>query len=866
MMSERFKIRGESKKKKILFVAMLNSIHAARWLSQFDGCADWDVHIFPSTINEAHLLIKNNPNITIHYSDDNDGNCSLKKVIEDIKPDIVHTLEMQHAAYKVLPIKQKKGDSFPLWFYSCWGSDINWFEQFPEDKEKIIQVLNRCDAFFCEDKQTIDKVIESYNFKKPILNVQATGGLRANYFRSKFKFIPPSKRNYIVVKGYSGWVYKPETVFEAIKLCYKEILDRKLKIVVYLSGDVQRYIDELLLLGLEVETFKHTQDYDQVMELFAGSKINVAASLSDGISNSMLEGMLMGAFPIQSIPSLSGGAAEYIVNGKNGVLLDPLDVKGYAEAIVNAISNDKLLDDAANYNFELIRTRLEYSIIRDKVLKFYNKFFSNQTQKEMKAKRKFNPLVSIIIPVYNGSNFVREAIDSALAQTYKNIEIIVVNDGSTDNTEEIVKSYGKRIKYYKKKNGGVATALNLGIEKANGEYFSWLSHDDLYTPEKIELEVLALKGNGEDAVVFCDWMAIDKDGNFISCPKTIKEASFSMRAFLALEANHGLHGNSLLIPKSIISQVGNFNSNLEIVQDYDLWFRLSLKCRFIYVDHQLVLGRDHPKQVTHFKKEKVIIEADAIHSRFVDDLVDEDLDKFVENLDYYIRSYYSYRGLEYKKTARSILQLFLRCKKFNNQEEIISILAKELDNSCNKNLILMKTVNTYNGGVSKLSKQLIESGSNSSKIESVVEAISAPNVTVPEAVNKKYNYYIMTRIKTWMVKIIRKILLCTPGFRKMQILENLIFANKNKIVEISTKIDQISTYQAENQARLENKIAQLLVAQAESQTKLESKIEQFSADFVETIFTNRKGQFNENNDNCRDETRDNKISARHSRA
>ncbi|MDR1982842.1 MAG: glycosyltransferase family 2 protein [Holosporaceae bacterium] len=93
---------------------------------------------------------------------------------------------------------------------------------------------------------------------------------------------------------------------------------------------------------------------------------------------------------------------------------------------------------------------------------------------------KFNPLVSMVTPVYNGSNYMREAIDSALAQTYKNIEIIVVNDGSTDNTEDIALSYGDKIRYFKKENGGVASALNLAIENMKGKYFSWLSHDDAY--------------------------------------------------------------------------------------------------------------------------------------------------------------------------------------------------------------------------------------------------------------------------------------------------------------------------------------------------------------------------------------------------
>ena len=97
----------------------------------------------------------------------------------------------------------------------------------------------------------------------------------------------------------------------------------------------------------------------------------------------------------------------------------------------------------------------------------------------------FQPLVSIVIPVYNGSNYMREAVDSALAQTYEHLEVIVVNDGSTDDTEQIALSYGERIRYFRKENGGVSSALNLGISKMKGAYFSWLSHDDIYSPTKV---------------------------------------------------------------------------------------------------------------------------------------------------------------------------------------------------------------------------------------------------------------------------------------------------------------------------------------------------------------------------------------------
>ena len=93
-----------------------------------------------------------------------------------------------------------------------------------------------------------------------------------------------------------------------------------------------------------------------------------------------------------------------------------------------------------------------------------------------------SPLVSIAVPVYNGSNYMRDAIDSVLTQTYSNFEVLVINDGSQDGsaTEDIAKSYGDRILYFSKPNGGVASALNRALEESKGEYFCWLSQATSY--------------------------------------------------------------------------------------------------------------------------------------------------------------------------------------------------------------------------------------------------------------------------------------------------------------------------------------------------------------------------------------------------
>ena len=107
----------------------------------------------------------------------------------------------------------------------------------------------------------------------------------------------------------------------------------------------------------------------------------------------------------------------------------------------------------------------------------------------------YQPKISIVIPAYNASNYLAEAIDCALAQTYPNVEIVVVNDGSRDDgaTERVALSYGEKIRYFYKENGGSSSALNMGIANMTGEWFSWLSHDDLYLPNKIKHQMKLLK-------------------------------------------------------------------------------------------------------------------------------------------------------------------------------------------------------------------------------------------------------------------------------------------------------------------------------------------------------------------------------------
>lgn len=235
-----------------------------------------------------------------------------------------------------------------------------------------------------------------------------------------------------------------------------------------------------------------------------------------------------------------------------------------------------------------------------------------------------NPKVSIIIPVYNGSNYLKEAIDSALNQTYEGVEIIVVNDGSKDNgkTEAIAKSYGDRIKYYYKENGGVASALNYGIKVMQGDYFSWLSHDDVYFPEKIKTQIDTLKFYSYPVIFYSDFELIDENSDFLSIkrPKSLTKNKFRLSLITSLK----MHGCTLLIPKECFEKYGNFNEKLLTVQDYELWFRFAKQYEFIHIPRVLIKSRLHKSQGSHKLSSIQVKEINLYYKWAIEKLLKED--------------------------------------------------------------------------------------------------------------------------------------------------------------------------------------------------------------------------------------------------
>ena len=213
----------------------------------------------------------------------------------------------------------------------------------------------------------------------------------------------------------------------------------------------------------------------------------------------------------------------------------------------------------------------------------------------------FQPKVSIIIPVFNGEDYLKNAVESALNQTYSNCEIIVVNDGSDDGglTKKVAHTFGNSIGYFEKTNGGVSSAFNFGINKMTGEYFSWLSHDDEYYPNKIQIQINALNSLvNKNTILFSNTHYINGTSEIIH-PKTLSTINNVNTDILQLQIlvrRPLINGNTVLIPKNCFQKAGLFNENLKTSQDYDMWFRLSLHYPFHFINEPLVKTRIHNKQ------------------------------------------------------------------------------------------------------------------------------------------------------------------------------------------------------------------------------------------------------------------------------
>lgn len=201
------------------------------------------------------------------------------------------------------------------------------------------------------------------------------------------------------------------------------------------------------------------------------------------------------------------------------------------------------------------------------------------------------PLISVIIPVYNGEKTIKETIESVLNQTFSNLELIVINDGSLDLTLNVISSIkDPRLKVFSYNNAGVCMSRNRGIERTCGEFISFLDADDIWTPDKLEMQLKALQANPQASVAYSWVDYIDKYGNFFHHGNHI---TINGNAYEKMLIENILeNGSNPLIRRQALINVGTFDQSLTLAEDWDMWLRLASHYDFVCVPYPQILYRN----------------------------------------------------------------------------------------------------------------------------------------------------------------------------------------------------------------------------------------------------------------------------------
>lgn len=389
---------------KILIVAMAESIHTARWLSQFID-QGWEIYLFPSTKSgRVHPKISG---VFIHYSlhniqyyikrlqkylflfplcyiieslttiiikkyHPNYQAEQLKRFIKEINPDIIHSLEIQHAGYLTLEAKKLLNDKFPPWIVTNWGSDIFLFGRLDGHKQKIIEVLSSCDFYSCECQRDAE-LARLFGFCGKILPIfPNTGGFDLEKISRIRQPGLISNRRLIMLKGYQGWAYRALVGLRALERC-SDLLEGY-TVAIYLVDPSVKIAAELFnqSTGIPIVIIPSIS-HEQILEYHGKARISIGINISDSISTSFLEALVMGSFPIQSNTSC---ANEWIKDGVTGILVPPEDPEIIEMAIRRALTNDDLVNNAAKENWKTAIEKLDLVTLKNMTIDFYRQVYN----------------------------------------------------------------------------------------------------------------------------------------------------------------------------------------------------------------------------------------------------------------------------------------------------------------------------------------------------------------------------------------------------------------------------------------------------------------------------------------------------------
>jgi len=262
-------------------------------------------------------------------------------------------------------------------------------------------------------------------------------------------------------------------------------------------------------------------------------------------------------------------------------------------------------------------------------------------------------LVSIIIPVYNAAPFLKDSLESVINQTYSNIEIICIDDGSIDNSLEILKFFSDKITIISQENQGLASALNVGIKKMKGKWFKWFSPDDVMFHNTIEILVNEAE-KFSNTIIYSDWDIIDEKSNLL---RSFQESNYNeltnFEYNVRLLDRQLINVNTTLIPSSLLEKCSIRDLDDPVAIDYDLFLNAALlfDIKFRLIQKSLIKYRIHTKQLSHNNISKTLEYISQIKDEILQHLDDSSQTKYISELKRYQKS---------KSTKRKTMELGMK--------------------------------------------------------------------------------------------------------------------------------------------------------------------------------------------------------------
>lgn len=290
--------------------------------------------------------------------------------------------------------------------------------------------------------------------------------------------------------------------------------------------------------------------------------------------------------------------------------------------------------------------------------------------------------VSVIIPTYNRSHLVCRAIESVLDQTYKNIEIIVVDDGSTDNTKEkITQRFGSKINYLYQENNGAPSARNLGFKLSTGAYINFLDSDDYFLPTNIEQKVRILENNSQIDWVYSDYYYKDLKTGELVTNKTIKKLRTDLKSrndiFDLILFNGITHTDTVMLRRQCIVEVDGFDEDLPSFQDTDLFYRIAKKFKCEFIDQPLAV--QVPQDISISRNRDDYYEGKMMLIEKVKKLLPDDAKRLGYPTSKLVAEIHNYKGERYlnqKENKKAAIEFLKSIKAHFWQKEVYSLLFR----------------------------------------------------------------------------------------------------------------------------------------------------------------------------------------------